>query len=148
MYIQAIKIFSTSTNNYRIIQYNPLFPINSIPIIQQKNCMFLCTKSDIHEGIQFPARLELWRCNQSCRNAAEWFGPIYTQFKLCGELMIMFNFEYGPFNLNQRTKHKFNKNAQDIWRNRSKKRRIYETKHTKIQSCVTDSEDKFCYLFF
>ena len=37
MYIQAIKIFSTSTNNYRIIQYNPLFPINSIPIIQQKN---------------------------------------------------------------------------------------------------------------
>ena len=108
MYIQAIKIFSTSTNNYRIIQYNPLFPINSIPIIQQKNCMFLCTKSDIHEGIQFPARLELWRCNQSCRNAAEWFGPIYTQFKLCGELMIMFNFEYGPFNLNQRTKHKFN----------------------------------------
>ena len=28
--------------------------------------------------------------------------------KLCGELMIMFNFEYGPFNLNQRTKDKFN----------------------------------------
>ena len=42
MYIQAIKIFSTSTNNYRIIQYNPLFPINSIPIIQQ-NRKIVCT---------------------------------------------------------------------------------------------------------
>ena len=114
MYIQAIKIFSTSTNNYRIIQYNPLFPINSIPIIQQKNLyvpMYKIRYTDIHKGIQSPARLELWRCNQSCRNAhssAEWFGPIYTQFKLCGELMIMFNFEYEPFNLNQRTKHKSN----------------------------------------